>query len=244
MSAFLRAELLKLRTTRTFLALAGSAAAIGLLISGLSAALSSDLTEEDVRSFVIVDTSGLFILLLGVIGMSGEWRHRTITSTVLAAPDRLRLLAAKLVAYAAAGVALSLLVNVLCMIVATAILSGRGEETLEIGELADLMWRNLVLAALFGALGIGIGGLVRNQAVAVVLVLLMAFAIEPAILGLAPSVGRFGPFVAAPTAFIEGDSGIEDADLLPPGVALVVLLGWIAALAGATAAVLQGRDLT
>jgi ABC-2 type transport system permease protein len=244
MSAFLRAELLKLRTTRTFLALAGSAAAIGLLISGLSAALSDNLSEEDVRSFVIVDTSGLFILLLGVIGMSGEWRHRTITSTVLAAPDRLRLLAAKLLAYAAAGIALSLLVNVLCMVVATAILSGRGEETLELGELADLIWRNLVLAALFGALGVGIGGLVRNQAVAVVLVLLMAFAIEPAILGLAPAVGRFGPFVAAPTAFIEGDSGIEDADLLAPGLALLVLVGWIAALAGATAAVLQGRDLT
>jgi ABC-2 type transport system permease protein len=244
MSAFLRAELLKLRTTRTFLALAGSAAAIGLLISGLSAALSDNLSEEDVRSFVIVDTSGLFILLLGVIGMSGEWRHRTITSTVLAAPDRLRLLAAKLLAYAAAGIALSLLVSVLCMVVATAILSGRGEETLELGELADLIWRNLVLAALFGALGVGIGGLVRNQAVAVVLVLLMAFAIEPAIIGLAPAVGRFGPFVAAPTAFIEGDSGIEDADLLAPGLAVIVLVGWIAALAGATAAVLQGRDLT
>jgi ABC-2 type transport system permease protein len=244
MSAFLRAELLKLRTTRTFLALAGSAAAIGLLISGLSAALSSDLTEEDVRSFVIVDTSGLFILLLGVIGMSGEWRHRTITSTVLAAPDRLRLLAAKLLAYAAAGVALSLLVNVLCMAVATAILAGRGEETLELGDLADLVWRNLVLAALFGALGVGLGGIVRNQAVAVVLVLLTAFAIEPAILALAPAVGRFGPLVATPTAFIEGDSGIEDADLLAPGVAVAVLLGWIAVLAGATAAMLQGRDLT
>jgi ABC-2 type transport system permease protein len=244
MSAFLRAELLKLRTTRTFLALAGSAAAIGLLISGLSAALSSDLTEEDVRSFVIVDTSGLFILLLGVIGMSGEWRHRTITSTVLAAPDRLRLLAAKLLAYAAAGVALSLLVNVLCMAVATAILAGRGEETLELGDLADLVWRNLVLAALFGALGVGLGGIVRNQAVAVVLVLLTAFAIEPAILALAPAVGRFGPLVATPTAFIEGDSGIEDADLLAPGVAVAVLLGWIAALAGASAALLQSRDLT
>jgi ABC-2 type transport system permease protein len=244
MSAFLRAELLKLRTTRTFLALAGSAAAIGLLISGLSAALSNDLTEEDVRSFVIVDTSGLFILLLGVIGMSGEWRHRTITSTVLAAPDRLRLLAAKLLAYAAAGVALSLLVNVLCMAVATAILAGRGEETLELGDLADLVWRNLVLAALFGALGVGLGGIVRNQAVAVVLVLLTAFAIEPAILALAPAVGRFGPLVATPTAFIEGDSGIEDADLLAPGVAVAVLLGWIAALAGASAALLQSRDLT
>ena len=47
------------------------------------------------RELFTADFSGLFILLLGVMGMAGEWRHRTITSSVLAAPDRLRLLAAK-----------------------------------------------------------------------------------------------------------------------------------------------------
>ena len=55
------------------------------------------------RELFTADFSGLFILLLGVIGMAGEWRHRTITSTVLAAPDRLRLLAAKILSYAVAG---------------------------------------------------------------------------------------------------------------------------------------------
>ena len=47
------------------------------------------------RELFTADFTGLFILLLGVMGMAGEWRHRTITSTVLAAPDRLHLLAAK-----------------------------------------------------------------------------------------------------------------------------------------------------
>ena len=47
--------------------------------------------------------SGLFILLLGVIGMTGEWRHRTIASTVLAAPGRALLLAAKVISYAVAA---------------------------------------------------------------------------------------------------------------------------------------------
>ena len=32
------------------------------------------------------------IVLLGAIGMTGEWRHRTITSTILASPDRVPLL--------------------------------------------------------------------------------------------------------------------------------------------------------
>lgn len=244
MSALLRAELLKLRTTRTFVALVTAAAVLGVVTSGLSAALSQDLTREAVRSFVLADASQLFILLLGVVGMSGEWRHRTITSSVLAAPDRARLVLAKAIAYAVAGVVLSLVVQLLVFTVATVILTARDEVTLPASELADLLWRNLVLAAAFGAIGVGVGGLVRNQAVAVVLVLVVSFALEPLLLGLVPAVGRFGPFVGASTAFIGGDTGFPGAELLAPGLALLVLVAWVAVLCGLALALLQRRDLT
>ena len=91
--------------------------------------------------------------------MTGEWRHRTITGTVLAAPDRLRLLAAKAISYAVAGVVLSLLVTVATMLVGTLILAGRGEATLGAGGLADVLWRNLAVAALLGPLGVAFGAL-------------------------------------------------------------------------------------
>jgi ABC-2 type transport system ATP-binding protein len=244
MSALLRAELLKLRTTRTFVALVTAAAVLGVVTSGLSAALSQDLTREAVRSFVLADASQLFILLLGVVGMSGEWRHRTITSSVLAAPDRARLVLAKAIAYAVAGVVLSLVVQLLVFTVATVILTARDEVTLPASELADLLWRNLVLAAAFGAIGVGVGGLVRNQAVAVVLVLVVSFALEPLLLALVPAVGRFGPFVGASTASIGGDTGFPGAELLAPGLALLVLVAWVAVLCGLALALLQRRDLT
>src|ERR1019366_5468384 len=44
------------------------------------------------------------IVILGAIAMTGEWRHRTITGSVLAAPNRVRLLAAKAISYSVAGV--------------------------------------------------------------------------------------------------------------------------------------------
>lgn len=242
MSPLLRAELLKLRTTRTFAALVGAALVLSLLVVGLTAALVSDLSESDVRDLFSADFSSLFILLLGVMGMAGEWRHRTITGTVLAAPDRLRLLAAKTLAYAAAGAVLSLVVTLSIMAVGTLVLSLRGEETAGVVDLADVLWRNLAVAGFLGALGVCIGGLVRNQVAAIVGLLVFAFALEPAVLAVAGDVGRFGPTAGAPNGILGADS-FGDGDLLAPGIAALVMLGWVGVAFAAAYALLRRRDL-
>ena len=54
------------------------------------------------------------------------------------------------------------------------------------------------MAALLGAFGVGIGALVRNQVVAVVGLLVLGFAVDPAVAALVPEVGRFSPFSALP----------------------------------------------
>ena len=243
MSTLLRAELLKLRTTRTFVTIVSATLALSLIVVGLSAILGDTFTEQDVRDLFTADFSSLFILLLGVTGMAGEWRHRTITSSVLAAPARVRLLAAKVISYAVAGTVLSLIVTVALMVLGTVILSIRGETTLGLADLADVLWRNLVIAALLGAFGVCVGGLVRNQMVAIVGLLILAFALEPALFSLAPKVGRFGPTFGAPNGVI-GINPFEDrGGVLDPGVALLVMIGWVALAFGVTAALLQRRDL-
>jgi ABC-2 type transport system permease protein len=241
-TALLRAELLKLRTTRTFVALVGTALALSLVVVGLTTALGDNPTEEDVRDLFTSDFSSLFISLLGVMGMAGEWRHRTITSAVLAAPDRLRLLAAKTLSYATAGMVLSLIVTITIMAVGTLILSGRGETTLGAGDLADVLWRNLVVAALLGAFGVCIGGLLRNQIVAIVGLLVLSFALEPAVLAVAENVGRFGPMVGAPSG-IQGINPFEEGKLLEPGIAVLVMLAWVGVGFAGTAVILRRRDL-
>jgi ABC-2 type transport system permease protein len=245
MSTLLRAELLKLRTTRTFAALVAAALLLSLLVVVLTSVLGDNFDERDVKSLFTADFTGLFILLLGVMGMAGEWRHRTITGTVLAAPDRLRLLGAKVIAYAAAGALLSLIVTLTIMLVGTIILSARGEVTIGVGDLLDVLWRNLLVAALLGALGVGIGGLVRNQVVAIVGILVVAFAVEPTLFALVPDVGRYAPTSNAPSGIIHvnpfGDN--DTHDLLAPGVAVLVMLGWIALFFAAAGARLRRFDL-
>ena len=248
MSALLKAELIKLRTTRTFLALTG----VALFISGLLVVLVSSLTEPTEESVLVdvfvSDASSLFILILAVVGITGEWRHRTITSSLLAAPDRVRFLASKLLAFAAAGALLSVLVSIMVTILGVAILTFRDLPLPEAGELIAQYARNAMVAALLGAFGVGLGALVRNQVVAVVGLLLITLAIEPTLQALAPNVGRYGPFSSLPTAAIDvpGDAaGLPpDLDLLSPGLAVLALLGWIAAAFAAGAALLRARDLT
>ena len=243
MSALLRAELLKLRTTRTFVALVGAALALSLLVVVLTGLLSKRIAPQDARDLFTADFTGLFIMLLGVIGMAGEWRHRTITGTVLAAPDRLRLLGAKTLSYAAAGALLSLIVTLTIMLVGTVILSARGFDSVPVSDLADVLWRNLVVAALVGALGVGIGALIRNQVVAIIGVLILGFVVEPALFGLAPDVAQYGPTQGAPSGIQDIEPFGDDATVLAPGLAVLVMLGWIGVLFAAAGARLRMRDL-
>ncbi len=246
MRRLLSAELIKLRTTRTFAALAGLAVFTSLVITGLVASLTEPSAEDVLTEVFTTDTSSLFILLLAVIGITGEWRHRTITSSLLAAPDRLRFLAAKTLAFAAAGVAMSLAIAVAVAALGLTILSIRGLPTPSVADLGAQAGRNALVAALLGAFGVGIGALARNQVAAIIGVLLVMFAVEPVLFALAPDVGRFGPFNALPPA-AQGldaeDVAAGDVEFLAPGVAVLLLLAWIGAAFAAGAALLRRRDL-
>jgi ABC-2 type transport system permease protein len=247
-SAFLQAELVKLRTTRTFVALTSAAVGISLVIVVLVTTLSEPTEETVLTDVFTADLSSLFILVLAVIGITGEWRHRTITSSLLAAPDRVKFLAAKTLAFAAAGAVLSIAISVAISIVGFIILTARDLPTPGVGELFEQLGRNAAIAVLLGALGVGLGAVVRNQVVAIVGLLVISFVVEPTLVALVDEVGRFGPFGALPTA-VQGvppeDVGYaEDTDLLAPGLALLVMLIWIGASFAAGAVLLKRRDLT
>jgi hypothetical protein len=240
MTAALRAELLKLRTTRTFVALAGASVAVSLLLVTLSAA-TQDYTHHprDLHTLFTGDFTSLFILLLGAIGMTGEWRHRTITGSILAAPDRVRLLAAKALAYVLAGLVLSLATSAAIILAGTLILSHRGQPTVDIAGLLDVLWRNLAVAALLAPLGVAVGALLRNQIATVVGLFVVGLIVEPALFAAAPDVAQFGPLLGAPNGIV----GVDRGALLAPGLAAIVSIAWASGAFASAAALLRRRDL-
>jgi ABC-type dipeptide/oligopeptide/nickel transport system ATPase component len=99
------------------------------------------------------DTSSLFITILAVVGITGEWRHRTITSSLLAAPDRLRFLAGKTIAFAAAGLVLSLVISIAVAVVGLIILTARDLPTPAAGELIEQVAPGLAVLAMLAWIG-------------------------------------------------------------------------------------------
>lgn len=249
MSRAIASELLKLRTTRTFLALVLSAVLLSALLSGLAAGFASwgpaDAPPgEDLVGFAFFGP--LFAFVLGLLAVTTELRHGTITPTLLATPSRGRLIAAKVAAHVAAGLALGLLTVALDLALVETILSARGIES---GTSASeaLRWAAGIVATagLLAALGVGVGAVVRNQVGALVGTLAWLFVIEP-LLAIVPflddAIARYG--LGGLLDGLDGyatDGGGDPLGQLPAGLVLG-LYALLAALLGA--ALLRRRDVT
>jgi|SRR5215211_129368 len=220
MTRLVGAELLKLRTTRTFWALAGSAVGLVLLIVVLTLALDDHLqAPSDVRALLsTAGICGLLTLVLGVVVGAGEYRHGTIASTLLVTPQRLRAVSAAVGACFLGGLAIGLLAAGLTALIALPWLSANDALLPATGGVIEIFLGGALYAALAAALGAAFGALLRNQVSAVVIVLLLILVVDPVVAGLAGDVGKFtlsGLGIAMSGA--EGDS-----DVLPRGVAAAV----------------------
>jgi ABC-2 type transport system permease protein len=180
MTRMVSAEIFKLRSTRTFYAMAGSAIALVLLIVVI-AALTADKNTITLRDLIgISGFAQVFALLLGILSVTSEFRHGTITPTLLAEPNRVKLTLAKLVASMAVGVGLSIVATGLAALIGDLLLHSRGIDTGVSGsDVTKMLVGNVVAGGLYGALGVGVGAIVRNQVGAIVGTLVFLFVLEP-----------------------------------------------------------------
>jgi len=241
-TALVSAELLKLRTTRTALGFLVAIVLLTLAIDAATFATGDFQTEEDLESALSgASVAAALLLILGIVGTTGEYRHGTITSSLLGTPERRRLVAAKLLAYTIAGAALGAAAVAVTFAIGIPWLSTRDAplELLGLGDYVGLAARNVALAALSGATGVGIGAIVRNQVAAVVGTLVYLFVLEP-IVGVVSSEVAAYTMGGAQTALGGGD--LEDS--LAPIPAGLVVAGWALVLGGLGALFEEQRDVT
>jgi ABC-2 type transport system permease protein len=248
MTHLIRAEALRLATTRTYWLLA--AGAIALIAGGVApTAAASSFTSGISPARSVLAIAGLaqtVALIAGALSVTGEFRHKTITGAVLITPRRTRLLAAKLITLTLAGLALGLAAAGIATAITLPLLAARhvpagisGAGTVTIITGAGMA------TALAAAIGVGVGAVIRNQVGAILAVLALLYIAEP-LLGFIPGLGTavqqygLGGLAAAATQTVGFPASTH---LLGQPAAALILAGYATAALLAGAALLRRRDI-
>jgi hypothetical protein len=247
-TALVRAELLKVRTTRApyFLALAGVLLSmLGVLGNALTAGQQTlpPLTDPAMARTVYASAGGVTSLIpvIGILIMTTEYRFMTVTSTFLVTPRRGRVVTAKMVAAALVSALIGAVSVILSFALAAVILSVKTHAAVPATTQLQIAGGVLLSCALYGILGVSVGALIKNQVAAVVVALVWTFVVEALVVALLPSVGKWLP-AGANNAILQGSR--PGASFLPVWGGALVLVGYAVVLALVAARTTLRRDVT
>ncbi len=247
MKRLIRSELLKFRTTPGFFwtLIALPAAVIAVLASAIATAGRDNYpldTVEGVRNVISggASSGGLIVLILGILAMTGEYRHQTVTQTFLGTPVRGRVVAAKAATYALVGLAVALASGALTIAIGLPWLASKGAEVRIIDDIGVVLAGATACTVLYGALGVGVGALIRNQTTAIVISLAWVFLLEGVLVNLVPTLGRWLPAGAASALT---SSAVQTGDFLPMWAAALVLGAYVVGFSVAGGRAVAQRDV-
>ena len=255
LTANLRAEWTKLRTVRstmwTLLVTVALTVGLGALICSARVSRWNRLDPGERLHFdpTAFSLNGLFLAqlaigVLGVLVMTSEYATGQIRATLGATPQRLVVLAAKVLVFAAVTAVVGLLACVAAFGAGQAIFTAKHVGT----SLRDLtVARAVVGGALYltalGLLGVGLGAIFRRTAAAIT-ALVGLLLIVPILVNFLPS-----PWNDDVARFLPGDAGRQIIRVIPPGgnvlspwAGFVVLCAYSAVAIGVGAVLLLRRD--
>ncbi len=109
----------------------------------------------------------LCLCLLGILMVTSEFRHQTVTNTFLATPRRTPVIVAKAVAAVVVAVAVWLVTTIASVAIGATYFQSLGRGTgLDRADVQRAIGLNLASYTLWALLGVGLGALIRNQVVA------------------------------------------------------------------------------
>jgi ABC-type transport system involved in multi-copper enzyme maturation permease subunit len=253
MPRLIRAEFRKLFTTRLWLWLLLGSIGLTVLYASLAIAfgdnpgnptppLSSPPGQRTV--FSVGQGAGTLVAVLAAIGLTGEFRHKTVTPTFLATPRRGRVVLAKLVTYGVIGAGYAIVCIGATIAVALPWLTAKGIDVDLTGNGIPQTLAGVVASvAIFGLVGIGVGALLREQAATVVGLLVYLFVVEPLVTRI-PSLSDWSVYLPGAAANALTQVAQSNQHFLEPWQGGLVLAGYgvVFAIAGTFLAV--RRDVT
>jgi ABC-2 type transport system permease protein len=246
MIRLVRSEWTKLFTTRVWLGLLLGAVVMvtgfAILFTSFAGDPESGIPEVgtplyEELALATGSNANILFLILGIIGMTQEYRHRTATPTFLTSPRRGRVVVAKLIAYALAGALFAVVVMAVNYVVVAVHAGARGAAPALDGDNLGVLASCALALVIYAVIGVGIGALLRNQVGAIVGGLVYLFVVEPVIRSIPATSGAYkwmpGGGLEALTATFQGPELLEAWQ----GAVLLLGYGLLAALLGTLLAV-------
>jgi ABC-2 type transport system permease protein len=250
MRDLLRSEIVKLRSVRTTWVLTTAAIvypAMGMI--GAATARDGQRPSLDVQTVADALKGGgqvavVAALLLGILASVGEYRHGTIVPALLVTPQRVRLLVSKGLTAAALGAVIGVGTCVVAVGSAAWYLVANGADlaTPADGDIAVTVGGVILAASLYGALGVAVGAVVRQQTAAVAGALFWVLLVENVlpIVVRRPELRQWLPGGAVARLFEPTADGL---DLLPLWAAAASLVAVVTAASVVGAMVTARADI-
>ena len=267
MNGAVKAEFRKYFTTRmwwgmaigVFLAGALLAAFFALVVAGATAQGGPGSAPapglDDTRMVNTVYTGGLstaylMTLAIGVMAIGSEYRHKTISSTFLAIPRRVRVMVAKVSSLLGIGAFYGLVFLLGSVGVGATVIAIKGYSPFpEAGTVTRTLALSLLVLGLWALIGLGVGILIPNQVAAILIAVGVAWILEP-LLAFGLSFASWGAGIAkylpsqATSAMVEQVNGNTNVQPLAWWAGALVLVAYAAVLAGVGSFLTVRRDVT
>jgi ABC-type transport system involved in multi-copper enzyme maturation permease subunit len=267
MAGAVKAEFRKFFTTRMWWGMAIAMFLAGAVFALLYALLVAGARQQggpgtppapDLDSTAMISTvytgglgvAYLLALVIGVMAIGSEYRHKTITSTFLSAPKRLRVMLAKMISLLVIGGLYGVVFLLGSVGVGAAAIAAKGFSPLpEVGPIARTLGLSLLVLGLWALIGLGAGILIPNQVAAILIAVGAAWIVEP-LLGFALGLVSWGqgivPYMPsrATSAMVGQVNTTADVHLLSWWAAALVLAAYAVGMAGVGSLLTVRRDVT
>ena len=165
-----------------------------------------------------ISVAYLLMLTIGVMQIGSEYRHKTITSTFLAVPRRARAMLAKIIAVSLIGAMYAALSMAVAVLAGAIVLNVRGFDPFPSGDVFRTIALALLVLAVWGLIGLGVGILIPNQVAALLIGVGVAWIVEP-LLALGLRLWDFGAEYISPYLPSSATQAALDAVVSPASTA-------------------------